>query len=390
MKIEQIKINNFKSLKDVCIALSNLTLITGVNSSGKSSFIQSLLLLKQNADNIQTSVTFNSILNDTKDAEITARVDDILKRIPPFILDGEYIALGEGKSLLYQEAFNELINFELNCADEWSINVSIDTDSSFTVEHNNVVNEGYEITQDIFNNLHYIRTDRAIPSITYPLSEQHVRNGHIGFKGEYAAHYLAENRHETLNITKFKHPDSTTEHLLENVSKWLGEMSSGIDVSVTVHDQLQIASLTYQYVYGDHTTGHYTPLNVGFGITYVLPIIVAILKSKPDDLLIIENPESHLHPAGQSKVAELCAIAASSGVQVIIETHSDHFLNGVRVATKKEMLKPDESKIYYFEKVKDSLETIAYPLNIDKEGRIDEWPKGFFDEWDNKLNELLW
>jgi len=77
-------------------------------------------------------------------------------------------------------------------------------------------------------------------------------------------------------------------------------------------------------------------------------------------------------------------------VQIIIETHSDHFLNGIRVATKKGLLKPEESQIYYFEKAKDSLETVVHSLNIDKEGRIDEWPKGFFDEWDNKLNELLW
>jgi predicted ATPase len=181
-----------------------------------------------------------------------------------------------------------------------------------------------------------------------------------------------------------------TDQLLENVSKWLAEMSHGIDILITVHEPLQLASLTYQYVYGEHTTAQYTPLNIGFGITYVLPVIVAILKSTPNDLLIIENPESHLHPAGQAKIAELCAIAASCGVQIIIETHSDHFLNGVRVATKKQTLKPEESQVYYFEKKKERLETIAHPLNIDKEGRINEWPTGFFDEWDNKLNELLW
>ena len=114
------------------------------------------------------------------------------------------------------------------------------------------------------------------------------------------------------------------------------------------------------------------------------------MKSKPDDLLIIENPESHLHPAGQSKIAELCAIASSQGVQIIIETHSDHFLNGIRVATKKEILKPESSQIYYFRKEKNELETKIDKLNIDKNGKIDEWPIGFFDEWDNKLDELLW
>ena len=242
----------------------------------------------------------------------------------------------------------------------------------------------------IFENFHYIRTDRAIPSITYPVSEQHITKASLGFNGEYTAHYLDENRRKILNIIELKHPKSRTGQLLENVAKWLGEISHGIDIFVTVHNELQIASLSYQYDYATQTTSKYTPLNVGFGITYILPIIVALLKSKPNDLLIIENPESHLHPAGQSKIAELCAIAASRGVQIIIESHSDHFLNGIRVATKKEILKPEESQVYYFEKKYNGLETIVHPLNIDKDGRIDNWPKGFFDEWDNKLNDLLW
>ena len=198
------------------------------------------------------------------------------------------------------------------------------------------------------------------------------------------------NRHQSLKINKLIHPSSKTNQLLENVSLWLGEISKGIDISAKVYNELQQVNLTCNCIYGDNKSNEFTPLNVGFGISYVLPIIVAVLKSKPDDLLIIENPESHLHPAGQSKIAELCAIASSQGVQIIIETHSDHFLNGIRVATKKEILKPESSQIYYFRKEKNELETKIDILNIDKNGKIDEWPIGFFDEWDNKLDELLW
>jgi predicted ATPase len=390
MKIEQVNISNFKSLKDVTIKLSNLTLLTGVNSSGKSSFIQTLLLLKQNAENIKMFIIFNSILNDTKDKGVTTQFDEMKKNIPPFSLDGEYITLGEGKSLLYQDVFNELINIKLTYSDEQTLTISFNTDSNCTAEQDSPTKKDPNLAFNMLSNFHYIRTDRAIPSITYPLSVKHIRNNSIGFNGEYATHYLAENRHKILNIKQFKHPNTATEQLLENVSAWLGEISSGINISATIHEQLQMASLTYQYEYDEQTTAQYTPLNVGFGITYVLPIIVAILKSEPGDLLIIENPESHLHPAGQSKIAELCSIAASNGVQIIIETHSDHFLNGVRVAIKKELLQPDDSQIYFFQKSENNLETITTALNIDKDGRIDEWPKGFFDEWDNKLNELLW
>jgi predicted ATPase len=181
----------------------------------------------------------------------------------------------------------------------------------------------------------YINTDRIQPDTTYPLSELSIRKNLIGFKGEYTAHYLDVNRHEDLTIKDLVHNNAHTEQLLENVSLWLSEVSNGIEVLAKKHSDIHRASLSYKYTFGDNITNEYKPMNVGFGITYVLPIIVAILKSKPDDLLIIENPESHLHPAGQSKIAELCAIASSNGVQIIVETHSDHFLNGIRVATKK-------------------------------------------------------
>jgi predicted ATPase len=388
MKIEQVTIKNFKCLKDISITLKNITLITGVNSSGKSSFIQTLLLVKQNINNIIDIVAFDSLPKEDLNNIFIEKMNKMIREKSSIILDGHYLDLVEAKEILYQESFDELINIKLNGDDDKYLSLIFDTDSSFNLEHN--INMEYKSVINIFDDFYYIRTDRATPSITYPLSDEHIRKGSIGLNGEYTTHYLNENRHKPLHISALKHPNSVTEQLLENVSKWLGEISNGIDISVAVHEQLQLASLSYQYEYDGQTTSNYTPLNVGFGVTYVLPIIVAILKSKPDDLLIIENLESHLHPAGQSKIAELCAIASSKGVQIIIETHSDHFLNGIRVATKKQILKPEESQIYYFEKKENELETIDHDLKIDKEGRIDNWPKGFFDEWDNKLDELLW
>ena len=118
---------------------------------------------------------------------------------------------------------------------------------------------------------------------------------------------------------------------------------------------MQQVDLKYTYTYGDRTTQDFSPLNVGFGLTYSLPIIVAILKANPNDLIIIENPESHLHPKAQSKLAELFALASSIGIQLIIETHSDHILNGIRVATKKGLINSEQTKIYYLSKEENKL-----------------------------------
>ncbi|MEA3554123.1 MAG: DUF3696 domain-containing protein [Campylobacterota bacterium] len=399
-KIKNVTIKNLKILKDISLDLGDLTLITGVNSSGKSTFIQSLLLLKQNQELIK-KINNNKFLEyslqknnvSKEDQELNNKVLELLKRDnkSPLDLNGKYVKLGEKKDIFNQGTYNENIILNIEPEDieifQYIYNnkdLSIDIISKNKVPVESIVN----LFADDFQ---YINTDRIQPNTTYSLSEIEIRKNLIGLKGEYTAHYLDENRHNSLNIIKLQHKKAKTKQLLENVSLWLGEISNGIEVLAKKYSDIQKVGLSYKYTFGNDVTNEYTPMNVGFGITYVLPIIVAILKSKPNDLLIIENPESHLHPAGQSKIAELCAIASSNGVQIIVETHSDHFLNGIRVATKEEILKPEDSKVYFFEKEDETMSTKVHKLEIDENGRINQdWPEGFFDEWDNKLNELIW
>jgi len=363
MKIDRVQIKNFKSLRDIDITLSNLTLITGVNSSGKSTFIQALLLLKQNEDKFYTLNRRALSIND------------------------EYIKLGKKQDILYEEAYKEDIEIALYNEEGSTKVIFNNEDLKINLEIDNNKIHNFNLFDDRFQ---YIMTDRAIPSISYPLSDEDIDRNLIGFRGEYTAHYLAKNGLEELTIEKLRHEHSISNQLLENVSLWLGDISNGIDISAEIYQNLEV-KLTYSYKYGEKETNKYTPINVGFGVTYVLPIIVAILKAKPNDLIIIENPESHLHPKGQSKIAELCALASKNEVQIIIETHSDHVFNGIRVATKKLNLKPEQSQICYFKKDDNELETKIDFFNIDKEGKINEnWSKGFFDEYRNQLDELLW
>ena len=386
MKIDRVVIRNFKSLKEVDISLSNLTLITGLNSTGKSSFIQALLLLKQNKNSIDQFSSYEMMKKMSLDnKQILEHIENDIKNIS-LNLDGDYVSLGNKKDILYQEVFDENIDIEMYFSNQF-IKTHYDIQLKMDIEFSD--NMIHQLVSLFLDGFQYIMTDRVAPSITYSLSETSIRKNLIGLRGEYTAHFLAENKNKNIFIAELKHPESKTNQFLENSSLWLSEISSGIDIDSTVNPSQNNVTLTYTYFYGKNKTNKYNPLNVGFGITYVLPIIVSILKSKPNDLLIIENPESHLHPGGQSKMAELCAIASSCGVQIIVETHSDHFLNGIRVATKKQILKDKDSSIYYFRKENDELETKIDTINIDKYGNIDSYPKGFFDEWDNKLDELL-
>lgn len=388
MKIDKVVINNFKSLKQIDLKLKNLTLITGLNSTGKSSFIQALLLLKQNKNNLDQISSYEMMKSfSINDKEILTHLKSNIENIS-LLLDGEYVSLGNKKDILYQEVFDENIDIEIYFGKDF-LKTHYDIKLKMDVEFSN--HGVYQVSSLFLSNFQYIMTDRVPPSITNSLSETHIKENLIGLRGEYTAHFLAVNKNKKIYIEALKHPESKTNQFLENSSLWLREISPGIDIDSTVNPSQNNVTLTYTYFYGESKTNKFNPLNVGFGITYVLPIIVSILKSKPNDLLIIENPESHLHPAGQSKIAELCAIACSRGVQIIVETHSDHFLNGVRVAVKKDILKHEDSQVYYFKKENDALETKVVSLNIDGDGNInDNWPKGFFDEYRNKLDELLW
>ncbi|MDE7038164.1 MAG: DUF3696 domain-containing protein, partial [Lachnospiraceae bacterium] len=97
-----------------------------------------------------------------------------------------------------------------------------------------------------------------------------------------------------------------------------------------------------------------------------------------------------VRPPFEMGVANLIAAAGAGGVQVILETHSDHVLNGIRVAVKKGKLDPKETGLFFFYKDKEESykHKVLCPV-LDRNGRLDEWPEGFFDEWDNALLELL-
>ena len=133
----------------------------------------------------------------------------------------------------------------------------------------------------------------------------------------------------------------------------------------------------------------YRPTNVGFGLTYSLPIIVACLSTSEGACILLENPEAHIHPQGQVALGRLMSLTAATGVQVIVETHSDHILNGIRVAVKEGVLRPDQATVHFFKRDHDTGTAEVDTPRINPQGRLSFWPDGFFDQWDKSLDALL-
>jgi len=376
--ITSLHLLNFKPFANQLLEFKKLTLFSGLNSTGKSSVMQSLLLMRQ---------SYQQGLLPEKG----------------LALNGDFVNVGTARDALFEGAKEDLIGFDIvwenNSEGLWRFKYDQEVDVL------NIVSE--PVTSEVYksnlfgNNFHYFQAERIGPRSFNEMSDYQVRQlGQLGIKGEYAAHFLAINGRKVIPNSSLSHPEvklktqrekeQSTEKsmdLIDQVEAWMGEISPGTRLKIDAKSDVDLMS--FQYSYGD--SNPYRATNVGFGISYILPIIVAALASTPGTIILIENPEAHLHPKGQVKMGELLALAASGGVQVVIETHSDHVLNGIRLAVHGGKIDPKDVRLHYFQRQNKEGQAVTEVISpkIDRNGRIDRWPEGFFDEWDNSLEILL-
>lgn len=376
--ISSLRLLNFKPYEDQLLNFEALTLLSGLNSTGKSSVIQALLLLRQ-----------------SHDQALLQSLPSSLPQSQGLALNGDLVRIGTAQDAFCERAKENYIGFEIVWKDGnkgiWHFNYDskkTETDVlSLTLPK--IINSFDVYKSSLFSQeFHYLQAERIGPRPFNDISDYQVRRlGQLGTRGEYTAHFLSINEDKDIPNNQLCHPMGKSNDLRNQVEAWMREVSPGTRIKINSNPDMGLINL--QYFYGD--SNPYRATNVGFGITYTLPIIVAILASPPGTLIIIENPEAHLHPKGQSRMGELLALAANCGVQVVIETHSDHVLNGIRIAVHGGKLDPQDVQMHYFERKEKEGQAVTEVVSphIDRNGRIDQWPDGFFDEWDKSLEALL-
>ena len=225
--IERIKIKNFKSLKNVDLSLSNLTVLTGLNGSGKSSLIQSLLLLRQSLKNMDKN------------------------NVGLILQDGELISLGSGKDVFYQYAGKEeMIEFEILANDnifKWCFKYAPNSDRLTTSEESHSTQLS---SVNLFNkNFQYLNTEHISPQVSYKKSEfQVVKNRNIGIKGEYVAHYLSEyGLSEKIQDSDLLHPEANSNSLIHQADAWISEISPGAKLIAEDVKSLDMVRLAIKY-----------------------------------------------------------------------------------------------------------------------------------------------
>ncbi len=363
--IHQLHLQNFKRFEDQSFEIGALTLLTGLNGMGKSSVLQSLLLLRQSYQ--------QKLLESTGLA-----------------LNGDLINIGTAEDALCEDAQEDKIGFTLSFANNQEANWQFGYPPKAGILEKispPVANEIYEFS--LFgDDFQYLQAERFGPRNSWERSDFQVRqHRQLGIRGEYVAHFLSVFRDEEIPNSALSHPQAKSLNLESQTQAWLGEISPKIRIHII--DDLDIDSVSLRYSVG--LSKKYRPTNVGFGITYTLAVITAILSARKDSLLLLENPEAHLHPKGQSCIGNLLAQAAFQGVQIILETHSDHVLNGIRLAVHGGKLNPEAVRLHFFQTREFDGQTRSEIISprMNRRGRIDQWPDAFFDEWDNSLAALL-
>ena len=357
--IAEIRLENFKRFHDLSLRTADLTVLTGANGVGKTSVLHSLLLARQMTRQPQQShVELNGV--DT-------------------------LELGGAEDVIHREAGDELAAIEVLDTEgkrwRWSFRAPVNKRTL----NADVVDKPVDYAGAIAGlppRFTYLCAERLGPRDVLSASAADIGELGVGSRGEFVAQVLASslgrlpvrNGRLAVNTT-----ETTFAGLLHQTESWMGKIVRPTQIEAEWFPNTSVTSLRFKTP-GLRTEWTRAP-NAGFGISYALPIIVAALRAESGGLLLVENPEAHLHPAGQSAIGGFLARVAGDGVQVFVETHSDHVLNGIRVAVAEgtAALNPEQAAIHFFRAEHDGGQTVE-SMELRRTGELTTWPAGFFDQ----------
>lgn len=340
--INRIEIENFKCFENVNIDLKPLTILTGTNSSGKSSLIQAMLVCGD-----------HTIGSDMLD----------------------YVgSLGD---------FDDLKNRYVNPR-EYSIKISFDDDTVCAVSGSKEPKINFVSTQLAYpSKLTYLNSNRITINEINTTNNTFMRERYFGIDGKFVANYYEKHKEEP--VAQYLIADKNGARTLESqVNYWLN--------IITTHQyELQTKKVSSTMITASYKIDglEFKPSNIGAGISYIATILIACLSASRENIIIIENPEIHLHPRSQAMMGKFLSFVASKGIQLIVETHNDHLVNKIRYEVYKGNLKSEDVIIHY-KTSKTNFEQIHIKPNgffQNKEGE-NSFPSGFYDATLKEIFEI--
>ena len=349
--IAKMKLKNYKCFPDSQVDFSKLTIFAGANASGKSSIIQALLLASNSVNTYENTIDVSKALG---------------------------VQVGAPKALVSQNSI------ELDGAD-FSLELSngtLCTKIDYVIDKLSPLKLYIKTNKEyVIGQLFYLNAERMGPRISYPAGE----DGKIISDGSNAAYLMDRADMEKRKIHDLLALNGPASKFSIHVDEWMNAILG--NVSFTLATDLVKATTDIRYL-NSVANQQVLPTMTGFGISYILSIVVAGLwcSGLTKAVLVIENPEAHLHPFSQSQMGKFLMLLANAGVQVVVETHSEHIIDGARIQAA--LLEKTDNIAINFLSIEDDRVGIK-KIKVLSSGELEEWPDGFFDQKAQDLRDLF-
>lgn len=350
--LNNIIVSDFKCLTDCSLQLKALNLFAGPNSSGKSTAIQALLVASDN-------ITLEKGAHGLKSKRIEIST---FNEVRNFITNAKSYTIG----LVHDNTRPVMLRFNPGDDDFHTTVVEQDSDAS------------PELIKALGSDrLLYLPATRPGGMHIQPINTD--ADNKLGRNGEFVIDYFAKHRLDALDDALILTPGSET--LESQVNAQLEKLTGYRLLVETVGNN--------HYVNYETRSGKkIVPANVGTGVSFITEVIIACFATPKGGLVIIENPEIHLHPEAQARIIDFIAQIAKAGVQIIIESHSDHLFNGIRRLISNGKLSLPDVAVYNF-RIDESGLTKTDSVEFTGQGGIKSYIPGMFEQFDIDLDAIL-
>ena len=380
--LTRIDLRHFKCFELLKLPLGRLTLLSGTNASGKSSILQALVLLHQTM--IEREWSRRLMLNGR--SLRLGTVPDVVNQVHGRDTCSVGLTAAEGGGCEWEfRGGRKEMSMGVRRA-RWGDHVwtpSAETRLRYLLPSDAYAAPEIRVLIRRCRTLTYLTAERLGPQESYALEDRELAV-RVGPKGENTAALLHWG--SGMRIPDALRIEDAPPKRLRQVEARMGRFFPGFEIQV---DKIRGVDAVTVGVRTSRAMDFHRPMHTGFGITQVLPIVVAALSASEGSLLLLENPEVHLHPAAQAEMGHFLGEVAAAGVQTIVETHSDHVLSGIRRAVRDGTVPAAHAKLHFLSPASADDGSVSPQVQspvIDDAGGVTTWPEGFFDQFDKDMN----